>query len=165
MRVQSILALAVASIAYAAPIADADADYSKPAPYEPKPTYGGAELPNPFEVIGDAAIALIKWKLALIKEGAKIILSPFEAAYAAAHDLQPEYPPAGKTYYARDADYAPKAENPFELLSEAAIDVLKFKLALIKAGAKIILSPLEQVRTPPTGDDIQNFSCSHSLTV
>jgi hypothetical protein len=51
---------------------EAEADYA------PKPYSGGKDDVNPFEIISDAALALLKWKLALIKEGAKIILSPFE---------------------------------------------------------------------------------------
>jgi len=152
MRVQSVLALLAASVAYAAPIADADyapQPYEKPTPkpYEAPKPYGYEPKPetfNPLTVLSDAAIAVIKFKLALLKEGAKIILSPFEAAYAAAHDLQPEYPTAGKTY-ARDADkYEPKPENPLEVISDAALAILKFKLYLISTGAKIILSPFEQ---------------------
>jgi hypothetical protein len=78
MRVQSLLALLAVSVAYAAPIAEADAVAVADADYAPKPTYGSPKDVNPFEIISDAALTLLKWKLALIKEGAKIILSPFE---------------------------------------------------------------------------------------
>jgi hypothetical protein len=168
MRVQSVLALLAASVAYAAPIADADyapQPYEKPTPkpYEAPKPYGYEPKPetfNPLTVLSDAAIAVIKFKLALLKEGAKIILSPFEAAYAAAHDLQPEYPTAGKTY-ARDADkYEPKPENPLEVISDAALAILKFKLYLISTGAKIILSPFEQVCT--SSDELEIFPLSNS---
>ncbi|KAF1818604.1 uncharacterized protein K489DRAFT_413672 [Dissoconium aciculare CBS 342.82] len=151
MRV-SVLTLLAATAAYAAPVAEAaDASVDSYAPkYSPKPTYGApkpeytAPAVNPFEVISDAALAILKFKLYLIEQGAKIILSPFEQQYTDKYHPAPAYP-APATHYARG--YEPKPtygkENPFEVLSDAALAVLKFKLYLLSQGAKIILSPIE----------------------
>jgi hypothetical protein len=112
--------------------------------YEPKPTYG---TENPAEELGEAAVDLIKFKLWLLKTGAKIVLTPFELAYSKLHGLKPEYPAPGKVYargeYEPKPTYGTPEPNLGEELSEAAIQVLKWKLALIEAGFKLILTPAE----------------------